>query len=721
MSSLGHGAAVGPYRLLDRIGQGGMGEVYRAVRAADFETQVAIKVVKRGMDTEFVLQHFCRERQILAALNHPNIARLLDGGAVDGRPYLVMDYIEGVPITDYAERNELSTEARLRLFRIVCAAVEYAHQRLIVHRDLKPANILVTAAGEPKLLDFGIAKLLENSADCTVTSVALLTAECASPEQARGEPVTTASDVYALGVLLFELLSGERPYRFTSRTPHEIARVICETERRRPGAIRPLPADLDNIVMKAMHKDARLRYRSAADLSADIERFLEGRPVTARPATLAYRAGKLLRRHRRAAAAATVAGIALSAGIAAALWEAHVAQRRFRQVRELTGSLLFELHDAIRPLAGSTPARKLVVARGLQYLDALTRDAAGDIDLRRQLATAYVRLGKVQGQDGEANLGDTGGAVRSFFKSVNLWEQVAGATSAVADRRALAGAYDLLGSAGGAAPQGPAPDECYRRALEIRKKVVPYLTPLEADKEMRYSYFYMGDLCAARDDVAGSLTYFRSYQDACRRIVAAEPTESHQEDLSLAYKKVGANLIRLRRYAEALSQYETAAQIDESLIAAHPDDAGIRMNATFARSDIAYIYWRQDDFPKAIEAYRKVQTAREQLAAADPQNDRARAGLVSVYLRMSSLLAEMRDLRGAVAYGTKALPLYKPNRSLDAELLLEVGDAYAKLAERSGESALWSGAREWYTRAAHVDPSGGQVSEKIARCDAALR
>jgi tetratricopeptide (TPR) repeat protein len=721
MSGANESRVIGSYRLLDRIGQGGMGEVYRAVREADFETQVAVKLVKLGMDTDHVLQQFCRERQILATLDHPNIARLLDGGAVDGRPYLVMDYVEGVPITEYARQHELSIEARLRLFRAVCSAVEYAHQRLIVHRDLKPANILVTSAGEPKLLDFGIARLLETSSDSTLTSVPLMTPECASPEQARGAPANTATDVYALGVLLYELVTGERPYRFPSRAPHEIARVICEVEPPRPSAVRPLPADLDNVVLKAMQKDPRLRYRSVAELSADISRFLDGRPVTARPATFAYRSGKFLRRHRAATVAAAAAALVLAAGITAALWEAHVAQRRFRQVRALTGSLVFELHDAIRPLAGSTAVRKLVVARGLQYLDALARDAAGDVELRRQLASAYVRLGKVQGEDGEANLGDTAGAVRSFVKAVNLWEQVAGDTSAVEDRRSLAGAYDMLGSAGGGAPNRPGPDECFRRALAIRKKLGPELSPLQADKEMRYSYFYLGDRCALGDDIAGALGYFQSYLEACKRIVAAEPTEAHQEDLSLAYKKVGANLIRLHRYAEALPAYQTAAQIDETLVAAHPDDADIRMNATFALSDIAYIYWREHDLPKALAAYRKVQMAREQLAAADPQNDRARSSLVSVYLRTSSLLAEMGDLRGAVSYGAQALQRYKPTRSQDAELLIEVGDAYAKLAASSHEAALWRGARDWYTRAAQLDPSDGAVNSKIARCDAALR
>src|SRR5690349_193779 len=218
---------IGPYRVLRRIGQGGMGAVYLAERDDEFRQQVAIKLVKRGMDSEFVLRRFRNERQILAALNHPNIARLLDGGTTtDGRPYFVMEYIEGKPITEYADQQRLSTAERLQLFQEVCAAVHYAHQNLVIHRDIKPSNILVTADGTPKLLDFGIAKLLNpdlaaHTLEATAVAIRLMTPEYASPEQVKGEAITTASDVYSLGVLLYELLTGHCPYRLYSRSPHD--------------------------------------------------------------------------------------------------------------------------------------------------------------------------------------------------------------------------------------------------------------------------------------------------------------------------------------------------------------------------------------------------------------------------------------------------------------------------------------------------------------------
>src|SRR5579872_2666677 len=220
MDHFAAGRRIGSYILQEPIAEGGMGKVYRAVREADFEKQVAVKIVKRGMDTEFILQRFRQERQILAALDHPNITRLLDGGATDdGLPYLVMDYVEGVPITQYAEQHRLQICERLKLFQRVCLAVQYAHQNLVVHRDLKPGNILVTPDGTPKLLDFGIAKLLEPNSDFTQTSFRLLTPECASPEQVRDDPITTATDIYSLGILLHHLLTGEPPYAFVTRTP----------------------------------------------------------------------------------------------------------------------------------------------------------------------------------------------------------------------------------------------------------------------------------------------------------------------------------------------------------------------------------------------------------------------------------------------------------------------------------------------------------------------
>ncbi len=340
------GRLVGQYRLVREIGRGGMGSVYLAVRADEvYNQEVAVKLVWPGPDAAGIELRFRQERRILAALNHPNIARLLDGGATeDGWPYLVMEYVAGVPITQYCEERKLSINERLNLFRSVCAAVAHAHQHLVIHRDLKPPNILVTEDGDVKLLDFGIAKLLTSetgdaSGPLTQTGLRLLTPEYASPEQTRGDEVTTASDVYSLGVLLYELLTSHRPYQFNSPAFGEIARVICEEEPERPSArmktagqslSRSLKGDLDQIALKSLRKEPEHRYKSAAQLSDDIQRYLDGEPVIARPATMRYRATKYVKRHKAFTAAAAVFLLALSAGLIVALWQLRASRERER-------------------------------------------------------------------------------------------------------------------------------------------------------------------------------------------------------------------------------------------------------------------------------------------------------------------------------------------------------------------------------------------------------
>ena len=308
---------IGPYQVLGELGHGGMGTVYLAARADDaYQKRVAIKIVRFGDNRPELLDRFRNERQILANLDHPNVARLLDGGTTEGGlPYVVMEYVDGEPIGAYCDGQGLSIRNRLKLFRRVCAAVHYAHQNLVVHRDIKPGNILVTAEGEPKLLDFGIAKLLEagdSASTQTQTATRMMTPDYASPEQIRGERITTASDVYALGVLLYELLTGRRPYRLTTQSPAELERAICEREPDRPSTVRrELRGDLENIVLMAMRKEPARRYASAEQFSEDIRRFLEGYPVQARNDTWGYRAAKFMRRNR--------AGVAVAAGVAALL------------------------------------------------------------------------------------------------------------------------------------------------------------------------------------------------------------------------------------------------------------------------------------------------------------------------------------------------------------------------------------------------------------------
>ena len=335
---------IGPYRITNLIGEGGMGAVYRAVRDDEqFEQQVAIKIIKIGMETEFVRNRFTQERRILARLEHPNIAHLMDGGTTaQGQPYFVMEYVEGQTIHNYCVAQQLSLPDRLQLFRRVCAAVQYAHQNLVVHRDLKPGNILVTADGAPKLLDFGIAKLLtpdtEEAITQTETAMRLMTPDYASPEQVRGLPITTASDIYSLGVILYELLTDHRPHQFSGSSPLEMERVICETVPNKPSdtvekntvgshkLARQLAGDLDNIVLMALRKEPERRYASAEQFAEDIRRYLDGLPVIARYDTFTYRTSKFVRRNKLALAAAALIVLSLIGGIFTTAREARIAQ-----------------------------------------------------------------------------------------------------------------------------------------------------------------------------------------------------------------------------------------------------------------------------------------------------------------------------------------------------------------------------------------------------------
>ncbi|MBL8745521.1 MAG: protein kinase, partial [Phycisphaerae bacterium] len=345
---------VGEYRILKQIGAGGMGLVYLAQRGdSTFSQTVALKVIKKGMDSEEIVRRFELERQLLSGLNHPNIARLIDGGTTeDGRPFFALEYVDGQPIDKYCDANKLSTRDRLALFRKVCAAVHYAHQNLIVHRDLKPGNVLINAQGEPKLLDFGIAKLLNptlfQAIAVTGAAVRLMTPEYASPEQVKGESITTASDIYSLGVMLYELLTGRRPYKFKTRLQQEIIRIVCEEAPERPSTVisrsdeepvgegktrridpttvaetregdldrlrRRLRGDIDDIVLKAMDKAPTRRYASAEQFSEDIARHLTGEPVIARPPSALYRAGKFIQRNRGKVTAAAAVALALLLG-----------------------------------------------------------------------------------------------------------------------------------------------------------------------------------------------------------------------------------------------------------------------------------------------------------------------------------------------------------------------------------------------------------------------
>ena len=632
------GERVGAYALLGEIGHGGMGVVYLARRADDeFQKKVAIKLMRPGLVSELDLRRFRSERQIAAAFDHPNIARLLDGGTTPGgEPFFVMEHVEGEPLLDSCAERGLSVRQRLALFQDVCAAVQYAHQNLVVHRDLKPGNILVTADGAPKLLDFGIAKLLSagtagEAPEATATLERVLTPEYASPEQVRGRPVTTASDVYSLGVVLYELLAGDKPYRFQTSDPAELVRLVCERDPDRPSTRAVgLSGDLDAIVLKAMRKEPERRYASAAALSEDIGRYLDGRPIEARRGSAAYRARKFVRRHRVGAAATGLVLAALSGGVWATLREARHAraaearaERRFNDVRRLANSFLFEFHDAIRDLPGSTAARALVVRRALEYLDSLSQESAGDRTLRRELAEAYRRVGDVQGNPFMANLGDVQGAAASYDKAIALLEPALAAPDpSDAERATLATAYLVRSGLRLNEGKAEAALALARRGLALREELARR-APDDFDRRMDLSqaWQYVAFDAAAGGKGEQAAAALAAQARILRVAFAARP-EDRAVRRSLAqnsYLTAEASA-RGGDLANALAQYGEAERIQEALVTEDPASVTYRRDLAYSHMEIGNAELAGGDAAAALVRYRRALAGFEALAAEDARS-----------------------------------------------------------------------------------------------------
>jgi serine/threonine protein kinase len=688
------GRRIGSYVIIDIIGEGGMGSVYRAARADEqYQKQVAIKIVKLGLDTPFALARFRAERQILANLEHPNIARLLDGGTTeDGLPYVVMELVEGQPIDQYCETHKLSIDDRLRLFRTVCLAVQYAHQHLVVHRDLKPGNILVTADGTPKLLDFGIAKILgtgslPSGAEHTVSLMRMLTPEFASPEQVRGDTVTTASDVYSLGVILFGLLTGRSPYEFDSRSADAIVRAICETEPPKPstaasrkatsrnaqqatgekqiltgdssaGLSKRLRGDLDNMVSMALRKDPQRRYASAEQFAEDIRRHLENLPVIARADTVRYRVSKFVRRNRASVVAAAMVLVLLVGALLMTLHEAHKAQRRFNDVRSLANSMVFDIHDSIRDLPGSTPARKLIVEKGLQYLDTLAKESNGDPSLQRELATAYIRIGDVQGLYYWSNLGDTAGAIKSYQKALAISQALArDAPKDVEAQKGLATSYEkiaaILSTTG---ENNKALDQGYK-ALAIREKLVAS-EPQSAEARYRLAgcHNYIAGVLWDLGDLKGTV---KQYQDALAGYQSLSVT--HPENVE--YRRVAAVMnIKLSGVYRNAGQVQAAVQcgrrsvlVLEELASSNSSNVMLQRNLASARSGLGEVLLEAGDLREAQTQLTQSAASDEILSIKDPANSRLVEDLSFTYIALGDYEVKKGSEEPALRYYAKAL------------------------------------------------------------------
>jgi eukaryotic-like serine/threonine-protein kinase len=793
---------IGRWKLLHCLGEGGFGIVYLAERNDGQVRQLgAMKFLKgtvRDLDLEL---RFLDERQILANLNHPWIVRLIDVGLSDeAQAYLVMDFVEdALPIDVYSRVKQLSIRDRLALFRKVCEAVAYAHRKLVVHRDLKPSNILVTRDGTPRLLDFGVAKILDpahrgSAHTASSTYVLAGTARYFSPEQARREAVDTATDIYSLGVILYELLVGTDPYGFERHPNESPEQVICNVEPELPSKAskrvsgkleisaaspaaslspqriaRQLRGDLDNIILTALRKEPHRRYPSVDHFSEDIRRYLEGLPVTARPDTYAYRASKFVQRHKLGVAAAALIFLSVIAGLTATIWQARRAQaaqaraeRRFNDLRALASSYLFEFHDAIANVPGTTAARALVVHRALEYLGSLANEASGDQPLQLELATAYQKVGDAQGRPGFANIGDHRGAIESYRRALDIRKALlAAGSTGIRLRLDLATTYDRTGDVLLVTGKSAEALANYRQAYSVRQGLLSespdnrevrrdfaascqriaqallqtHQMPEAEEKQHRalamiqdlaanrprdavaqrdlfIAYVKQGDLLRATGDKAGALRYYQQALPIARAVesVAEDTTKAGRETASVQ-DKIGNLLLANKDLAGAMENYRAALRVRESLAVADPNNAEIQRDLSLSHEKIAGTLAHSEK-EAALAELRQSLTIDRKLLSRDPDNAQARLDCADDHEKIADLLIKTGDIAAALVHGQEARELrewvaLKDEKNVDVrgDLALnykQLGDANALLAKRSGDVEYLRAARDWYQRAIQV-------------------
>jgi non-specific serine/threonine protein kinase/serine/threonine-protein kinase len=661
------GRAIGAYRIVREIGRGGMGVVYEAEHSGEgFSRRVAIKLLPAGWSASALAERFRFERQVLAGLDHPGIARLYDAGTTDdGAPYFVMEYVDGQPIDAWSRARALAVRPCVGLIVRVCEAVVHAHRNFVVHRDLKPANILVTGDGQPKLLDFGIARLLSDEASAspglTRTGQYAFTPECASPEQVQGAAITTASDVYSLGMLLYLLSTGRPAYSLAGLGPMDAMKAVCEAEPSAPslataGSRRAaLRGDLDQIILKSLRKNPAERYATVAALADDLRAWLDGRVVSATPATWWYRARKTLARHRMTAAALAAVALALAAGGVATAWQARVArlerdkaEHRFEQVRVFANALLFDVHDALRKLPGSTEPRRLLLGRAVQFLDGLAQDASSDTALALELAEAYRKLGQVQGSPVSENVGDVGAARASFEKAAGLCDAaLARAPESLHAMVVATGAYDDLSNARKDSGDAAGAEQAYRRHEALAARLGrTYPNDAAAMASVASSYANLGYFRGRVGDTTGAQQLYAKAIGAFEAIPREKQAEIETTRMfSFALKRSAAIHVSESRLAEGEALYRRALALDEALVASHPDNAAYRYDMTFALSDLAFVARKRKDFAQAEALYLRALEIRQKALDADPNDARALTGVSNLHNYLGTVYRDLNRTR----------------------------------------------------------------------------
>lgn len=671
------GEIVGQYQIVSLIGKGGMGEVYladdRRVRR-----QVALKLVRGGLDRETLTRRFRREQQLLAGLNHPNIAQLHETGVTaDGIPFFAMEYVDGERLDQFVQKRAPALADRLNLFRKLCAAVAFAHQHLVIHRDIKPANIRVTPQGEPKLLDFGIAKLLDEMANDesqqTLTMQRMWTPEYASPEQVRGDRISTTSDVYSLSVVLYELLTGSKPYRLTSRRPEEMTRAILEQEPTRPSATTAkdrysLRGDLDNIVLMGLRKEPARRYASANALSEDIRRYLEGLPVRARKDTYGYRASKFVKRNRAGVLVATLTVAVIVTAFWVTLVQKRKADRRFDDVRQIANSLLFEVEGELQN--GPTKAREKLVSHALTYLNRLAEEVRSDPALQVEVAAGYLKVGDIQGRPFYANTGDSAGALASYAKAVDILEPLASASDHHEALRYLSQAWQNIGRVQRRAGNWSEALSSSHKAVGLAERLVEaepannaYRSLLADDYIHLGTALYKTEYAHTGAELTEALGYYRKALSIHRQLTETNPQNPEYRSATAAdYFWVGVTLRTLgelngdrENYKRACENFLAQVEIDTALLRSDPTNNRYRRAWADAVISMADPQNKFGEFNATVPNLHEAFAVIESIAAADPANVEARRDLAVGQRTLAESVAATGAMASAVDLARKAL------------------------------------------------------------------
>jgi len=653
---------IGKFRIIRKIGQGGMGIVYEAEQDHPQRT-VALKLLHAGVGTEGAIKRFRREVDLLGRLLHPAIAQVfeagvgaveLETGPIGTKPFFTMELVDGQPIDTYARTQNLGDRARLALFAVVCDGVHHAHERGVIHRDLKPANILVTAAGQPKILDFGVSR----ATDADFNTVTLRTdagqivgtIPYMSPEQVMGnsEALDGRSDVYALGVILFEMLAHRLPHELRSCPIPEAVRIIREEEPTLLGSIdRRLRGDLETIVAKSLEKDRDRRYASAAELGADIRRFLSDDPIVARPASTIYQLGKLARRHRGAAIGVCIAALALLAGSAVAIWQAfearsaqRVAEQRFADLHSFARSVILD-YPKLQDMKGETQAREFLTKTTLQYLDGLARDTRElDLKILRDLALAYSATGDILGRPNGPNLGDSKASLESYRKSAALLDGlVVRAPDNIDFKRDLAITCERISNL-------HLQDQQYDQALDIIRKA-HNLKLAVADKhdlgsrDLSFSYSKLGDVYIKMSRFEEAYDMYTRSLNIRKQLAESKPEDGEiQRAYTVGLNRVADVLLELHREAEALDLVQASLRRRVDRANSQPDSAHAAFDLGNGHLKLAQVLARAGRVDAALPVFESARTVLRRLAEADPSNTTARTGAAEVSGEMGRVLLE---------------------------------------------------------------------------------